>query len=264
MPKVSRVILALTLNSNYIGYWNYVSQIWDECFRVLPTLVFYGTAEEQQKCNLSSKHGEIIRLDRVPEVTVNLEREWACTWGLFYGASCFPDDICMLSGIDQIPLSGLFFDCVRQVPLWHEKYIIGFGDAYKGSYYPSSHHVARGSMFKKIYEMDDDWEVEVKKVFDCRHNFTTCPDVWGLDEVYSSHFLKRHMEKNYHDVEALNLFWHCWQPYRLERETDLSALDYGWVRQGRFPEWHGQRPFEANDQALVKRLAENIPSYSWS
>jgi hypothetical protein len=255
--KVDRVIMALTANPKYTGYWPYVSKLWTEKFGITPTLVFYGTEQEQLACGI--RHGEFIRLNRIESVTLSREREWACTWGLFYGATLFPDDICMLSGIDQVPLSGLFFDELKKVPNWPSKYVVGFGDAYRGSYFPSSHHVATGKMFRKIYDIDPNWQMEIEKVYATRSRYPqhVAADCWGLDETYSSEFLLKHQ-----DVALMDIFWRLWHPRRIDR-VNPTAADFDRIRHGYFSEWHGLRPFEANDQTVLAQLHEAIPVYTW-
>lgn len=258
MPKVDRIIMALTANAKYVGYWNYVSQLWAEKFSVVPTLIFYGTEQEYKSCHL--RGSEIVRLNRIPEVTLNQDRDWACTWGLFYGASLFPNDICMLCGIDQIPLSGIFFDALRCLPNWDKYYVVGFGDAYSGSYFPSSHHVAHGQQFRTIYGIEASWEAEVKKVFATRHSYPkhVHEDAWGLDETYSSERLLAQKSK----VLLMNLFWRMWHPRRIDRVNPTPA-DMERIRQGHFSEWHGLRPFESNNPATLARIYEAIPRYVW-
>jgi hypothetical protein len=264
MPKVDRVILALTRNNNYLGYWPYVAEIWAMKFGVIPTLVFYGDPGERELCGLSTQHGQIINLQRLSAVTLNLERDWACTWGLFYAASLFPDDVCMLAGIDQIPLGGMFFDQLRCIPSWQDNYVVGFGDAYRGHYFPSSHHVAKGSKFREIYRIEPTWKREVVKVFTSRWGSTVDgKDAWGLDETYSSERLFARM-KSSGDVILINTFWSHWQPNRIERETVLTDMHFEGIRKGQFSEWHGKRPFERNDPAVLARLKEAIPVYSWT
>lgn len=256
-PRVDRVIVALTANSLYTGYWPYVAHIWTTKFGVTPTLVFLGTDGEQKSCGMLP--GDVVRLDRIDSTTLNRNREWACTWGLFYGASLFPDDVCMLCGIDQVPLSGLFFDELRKVPNWDNRYVIGFGDAYHGAYFPSSHHVAKGRLFRSIYGVHPDWQTEIEKVFAARPRYAqhVAEDYWGLDETYSSDLLLRHA-----DYAVMNIFWKLWRPRRIDR-TSPTACDLERVSQGFFSEWHGLRPFETNDPGLLSALSEAIPTYTW-
>jgi hypothetical protein len=263
MKKIDRVILALTPNCLYTGFWNVSSQVWSTKFEVIPTLIFSGTEEELKACELSDRYGQIVRLDRVSEVVVNPKREWSSTWSLFYGATLFPGEVCMTCGIDQIPLNGIFFDRIKEIK--DGSYAVGFADAY-GYGNPrcsSSHHVALGSTFKEVYGIADDWKSEVTKVFNVRNQFQLEPegDLWGLDEQYSSWVLRGSKDPK---IVFVNNFFTLFYEGRLDRGKGhrLEEFDFGLISQGRYTEWHGNRPF-AGDPASVCRLINSIPVYTW-
>jgi len=258
MPRVDRVIFTLTANPLYVPYWNLISRVWHTKFGVTPTLIFNGDQIELDSCGLSIAHGEIVRLDNIPEVTLNRQRDWSCTWSLFYGASLFPNEVCMLSGIDQMPLGGMFFDAVRGLP--DNAYAVGFGDAYGGTYYPSSHHVAKGSRYKEIFAIDADWKTEVVKVFATRPQWPSIDpaDAWGLDEVYSSALLQKHG-----DFTPLPIFWNTWQPTRLVRESAITNEVLAEITGNRKSEWHMPRPFSRVNPDTLAKIETAIPTYTW-
>lgn len=250
--RVNRVVITLTPNPIYVPYWNVISRVWHTKFGITPTLVFNGDQSELDSCALSTAHGEIMRLDSIPEVRLNRQRDWSCTWSLFYGASLFPNEVCMLSGIDQMPLGSMFFDAVRDLP--ESAYAVGFGDAYGGTGYPSSHHVAKGRRYQEIFGIDADWKTEVVKVFATRPQWPGVDpaDAWGLDEAYSSALLQTRT-----DVVFLDFFWKCWQPARLERDTAITESVLTSVRLNQRSEWHLPRPLV--DVDTVNTVANAIP-----
>lgn len=259
MLHVNRVIFALTPNPLYVPYWSVISRVWHRKFGVTPTLIFNGSQSELDACGLSTEHGEIFRVDSIPDVVVNRQRDWSCTWSLFYGASLFPNDVCMLSGIDQMPLGGMFFDAVRGLPA--DAYAIGFGDAYRGTYYPSSHHVAKGSRYKEMFGIDSDWKTEVTKVFATRPQWPNIDpvDAWGLDEIYSSALLQRRG-----DFTPLSIFWHPWQSARLVRESVITAAVLAEIANNQKSEWHMPRPFSCADPVALAKVETAIPTYTWT
>lgn len=267
MKRVNRVIFALTPNPVYAGYWNVVSQVWRAKFGVTPTLMLNCADEELEsfRSTLSQEHGEILHAPSVPSVVLNKNRDWSCTWSLFWGASLFPDDICMLSGIDQLPLGGMFFDHLRQVPRWDERYVVGFGDAYEHAYYPSSHHVAKGSLFKDIYDIKDSWEAEVVRVFNTASSYTGIDpkDKWGLDEEYSSSLLQARMRAQPGQVAVMDIFWKKWHPRRLERGSSIDFHTLASLAEGNLSEWHMPRPFETVNPAALSVVESTIPVYKW-
>lgn len=270
--KIDRTIMALTNNKNYVGFWNYTSKIWKTKFDIVPTLFFYGTIEEMDSLNLSKEYGEIYLLPRCESVTSCKDLEWACTWGLFYGATRFLDDMCMLVGIDQIPLNTYFFEQWKDIPNVKEKYVVGFSDAYgdpetlsKTTYFPSSHHIAYGKKFKEVYDINESWFLELTKVFSLRHSYylpNACN--WGLDEAHSASILKDRFISN-NDIHLMKIFQSYWRHHRLDRSNmhQFETVNIEDIQNEKYCEFHAARPFEKNDQQLMEKIYEAIPSMNW-
>lgn len=261
MKIIDRVIMCMTNNEKYLDFWNYISKVYRTKFDTLPTLMFSGSEQEYRTLieseRLSPQYGEIIHLPRVNGVHFDSNLDWTCTWGLFYGASLFPDDVCMLSGIDQIPLSGLFYDAMREHFNRSTDYIIGFSDAYSSNpnrLYPSSHHVALGKSFKTLYGIDDSWSVELQKVYSNRNNYPVLPNsLWGLDEFYSSDLINQHIASQKTNIHVLLVenFAGFWRSRRFDRafgKIPVNAETLNGIKNSAYSEYHAVRPFSANHQ----------------
>jgi hypothetical protein len=188
---INKVILCLDNNPNYTCYWNVVSDIWINIYNIDPVLIFVGSEKDLYENNFKHKD-KIIRINKLnyPEFHI--------TWALFWATQLFKDEVCIITGIDQIPLSKFFIDYIKNID--EEKYIVGISDCYEGYtkntlgyyntqtnvLYPSSHHVAKGKNFKKIFNLDEDWESEINKVVDSSSRYFLGKNMWGLDECYSS------------------------------------------------------------------------------
>jgi hypothetical protein len=201
---------------------------------------------------LSTKYGEIIHLPRVDGIHYDSSLDWTCTWGLFYGASLFPDEVCMLSGIDQIPLSGRFYDVLQNIG--RDKYIVGFSDGYShpDASYPSSHHVGLGKFFKSIYKIDDDWDTELRKVYTHKEVRSMCTNssLWGIDEAYSTYVLKEYMKSKMEvSLVLVTGFASYWRSRRIDRASGVIPITdelLSAIRASEFTEYHSVRPFSAN------------------
>lgn len=276
---IDRVIFCLTNNENYIDFWNYISKVYYNKFDVKPTVFFSGSIVEYQNLvdsgRLSKEFGDVFHLNRVFGIPYDKNLDWTCTWSLFYGASLFPNEVCMLSGIDQIPLSGNFFEIVKQINP-RENYIVGFSDAYGksslnleetgvGSFFPSSHHVGLGSYYKKIYDIEKNWEDELNKVFnsDIKNILINNNNFWGLDECYSSFILKTHLRKKSSPVpiKLITDFFHIyWANKRIDRsrgQIKFSEEMLENVKKSNFSEIHCSRPYKTNLD--MDRLYNYIP-----
>lgn len=256
MKIIDRVIFCLNNNENYIDFWNYISKVYKLKFDIIPTLAFNGTEEEYEnlKNRLSTQYGEIIFYPRIIGIDYDKNLDWTCTWSLFKTASLYENEICMLSGIDQIPLSGIFFQEIKKLNPY-ENYIIGFSDAYNETVknifgdivYPSSHHVGMGKLYKKIYEIEDTWNDELSKVNTYRH-MCTCQSCWGMDELYSSHMIKKYMTNNSNIIFVKN-FSERWQKNRIDRSSGKIKVTQDLlnrISKDEFTEYHSIRPFSLN------------------
>lgn len=267
MPKIDRVIFTVTDNPLYTGFCNYIAGVWEDKFHIHPTLFFYGTPDEFNHFYDTNKpRCYVHRLERVPEVTVNLQRDWACTWSLIFGPTLFPDQVCMTVGIDQVPLNGVILDHIKAVD--RNQFIVGLGNAYgdprsQHATYPSSHLVGTGQKFREVFGITGTWSVEVRKAFARRANYPLPPDFWGLDEAYASELIRARRQTG--DVTFLETFHQQFQLSRLWRgKNKLKEQDLAGIRSGTYSEWHADRPFEANDPKLLAKIKDAIPEYHWT
>jgi hypothetical protein len=248
---IDRVILAVDNNKIYTPFWNIVSPVWKKIFNINPTLIFNGTVEEFQENEFDMRYGDYIIINKVEECSES-NPDWSVTWSLFWAASKFKDDVCILSGIDQIPIGYLFFEKLLNIK--DDKFVVGFSDAYKeynkdtlgyfntntNVLYPSSHLVGKGSKFKEIYNIDDEWVDEIKKVYNSKdkyylnNNFYESK-LWGLDECYSSDKIALFDKKD--DIIHFDIFWKYWYKNRIDFGSNINLnYDIDLVRSGYYSE----------------------------
>jgi hypothetical protein len=262
-----RVILVLNNNPMYIDLWNYSSKHWKNKYGIIPTLFFYGNEIPEK---LSEEFGEIYKLPHIEEATVNPSRDWVCTWGLFYGASQFSEDVCMLCGLDQLPLSDKFLRDIEKYN-FDKDYVVGIGDAYSVpsspfNWFPSSHHVAKGKIYKKALKLNGSWEEQVIEVFKKRKNYGQMypgseSDFWGLEELHSTHLLKQ-----YEHCVVHNGFWDGGlNENRIDTRDKTyksSFIDINKLKSGGYSEICLPRPINQKTEEFIKFLYENSPTYT--
>tara|TARA_R100000742_G_C4245668_1_gene64659 strand:- start:68 stop:856 length:789 start_codon:yes stop_codon:yes gene_type:complete len=259
--KIDRVIFCLNSNPLFDGFWNSFSRVWRKKFNIVPTLFFSGSEEDLEKANLSNEFGDVIRIDPVPEVVVDHGLDWSITWSFFWGPTLFPDEVCMTSGMDQLPLSHIFFKTIASIP--NDDYVVGFSDAYTGTdHFPSSHHVSKGKNFQKIYNIDASWEKEVKKVFEkgkVKFKDQLDKNLWALDEVYSSRILKDFMKTSPDKVHLMKGFWSDWHPRRICRSRD-NEYSKDSLKNGEYTELHSPRPYTGGNKIYIDTLIKDLLS----
>ena len=102
--KIDRVILASNENINYYPFWNPLSKVYKENFKIEPTLIWFGEESDIDRLGLSTEYGNIIVQTPHPNYKVG----WQTTWSLFYYTKFFPGETITTMGIDQVPLSDIF------------------------------------------------------------------------------------------------------------------------------------------------------------
>jgi len=248
---IDRSILVLNNNPTYLDFWEYSSRIWKNNFGILPTLFFVGEPPK----SLNKQFGEVYVIPQIDDVVVNPSRDWSVTWALFWGASQFTNDICITHGIDQVPLSDNFFRGVEKFD-YNKDYVIGLADAYNRSdWFVSSHHVAKGSTFKKALSINEDWKKEVTKVFSHREDYGDMyggGDFWGLDELHSSFLLK-----DFKNLKPYNGFSDL-RNRRIDRAYH-NSFDPEILKSGGYSEIHAHRPYNKHKNFLdsISRLTPN-------
>lgn len=144
--KIDRAILAVNDNPNYYEYWQVVAEAWKR-LGVAPTLVFVAHANVP----IDENCGTVIRFQPIDGVDTVFQaqciRLLAPAW--------FPDDVCIISDIDLIPMDpDIFLNSVKNLPddafvVYRQKY----GTA-EWPRYPICFNAAKGSIFAEIFGVD--------------------------------------------------------------------------------------------------------------
>lgn len=198
--KPNKIIVAA--DDNYLNYFYIIADFYNKYLDIDVVLIYFG--EKDVICNNRNK---------VLKYNFKIKKYYI-PWAIFYGATLFPDDVVMTSGIDQIPLSNMFFEKIKNYS--SEKMIIGLSDCYAGYakntlgyfntktniLYPSSHIVGKGKNFKKIFKIEEDLSKEFSNLFSSKDNFYFNnyrfkeEIFWGLDECYMSYLISIYDDKD--------------------------------------------------------------------
>lgn len=262
--KIDRVILSTNNNRTYYEFWNPLSKLYRENFGIIPTLIFLGSEEELNSLSLSEEYGTIIRQDIIDCLDIS----WVTSWLPFYYTKKFPNDVCLTNGIDQIPLGSRFIiDLIKDFD--DSSYVMMIDDAYKFSndskirevshkFYPSAYHIAKGSNFNEMYQFEDDFQSEIKKIENLKMN-TLWGSIWGLDESYSSQILINNVKNM--NIIKLSKINEILNGGRIEcyryKET---SYDVNRLKNNEYIECHACRPFSEHSNYL-NNMINNIPKF---
>lgn len=260
--KIDRVILSCDANPTYYEFWNPLSKLYKINFGIEPTLIFVGSEQELEKSNLSTEYGPIFRQDKVPSQNF----AWTTTWALFYFTKLFPNDICLINGIDQIPLGTRFLiDAISEIS--DDNYVMLIDDAYKlvdrikdwseGGYSPTGYHIAKGSLFTELYKFEESFEDEIKKIESL--NIKSMWGTWGLDEAYSSQVLYHNQNKI--KIMALSKTSELINGRRIDCfRTQETPYSVEMLKNNEYIECHSCRPF-SNHQSYLTDMINNVPKF---
>jgi len=261
--KINRVILVSNNNPLYYEFWNKISYTYKYKFGITPTLIYFGEKDDIEKFNLSTEYGEIFVYDSLKNII-----PWHYTWALFYFTKMYPDDVCAIMGIDQIPLGTFFLkDCIENVD--NNNYVMLIDDQYKfenkfpkkwdeNGFSPSAYHIAKGTTFLDIYKFEDTFEAELKKVGDSNLP-TMWGSQWGLDEAYSSNKLmnfeqrERIVDFSYSNI-FLNRRIDCYRNHEIPYDDNL-------LKSNHYIECHSVRPY-SNHTKYLDKLFNDIPNFN--
>jgi hypothetical protein len=262
--KINKVLLPVNNNKTYTCFWNIVSFVWKSKFNITPVLIFYGSVEEFNSNNFDFTYGEYIILDKVENIPIEVN-DWVPTWSIIFASSLFENEVCMTSGIDQIPISDFFLKKIEEIE--DVKFVVGLSDAYKNYkpntlgyfnmqtniMYPTSHLVGLGSTFNKIFNISENWTEEINKLYNNRHNYHLTFGNWGLDECYSSEKISKYEIQN--DIYYMDFFWDHLFSKRIDLDVK-QVYNLEMVKKREYSELTTKNFYKFENQ--IKEIVNNI------
>lgn len=165
-----RIAINSTDNSDYAKYWPYIKKAWEK-LGFEPVLIFIGT-----KAQAATIEGEVIQLSPIKDVPISCQAQ-VVRW---YGCKYFPNDICLTSDVDMMPLNKGYFDAAFS-SVEPETVSILSHDAYindPGMHaYPMCYNAAMGSTFIKLLNLDPTWKKWIESLSGYNYG-------WQTDEAY--------------------------------------------------------------------------------
>lgn len=144
--KIDRVILSTNNSHDYIQFWPLIAKVWKEKMGIQPTLALIGDDDVQVDTSL----GDVVRFKPIPGVP---------TW--FYAQivrllfpAYYPNDICMISDIDMLPLNRNYFEQSMEF-ITDPAALVIFRDKSAPDRYPMCYIVGRGATFQELFNLEN-------------------------------------------------------------------------------------------------------------
>ena len=221
--ELKRVILSTNNNPLYIEFWPIVAPIW-KSMGLQPTLALIANED----CPVDVSVGDIIRLTPIQGIPESLQAQ---VIRLFL-PSFFPDEGCLISDIDMIPISHSYF--INGAAHCPENGFLVYRDrAHEGTRYPMCYVAAKGEIFSSIFKISHTDEIITKM-----QQWADLGLGWNTDELLLYESVNEWEKEGGlvvrlgHEVEA-----------RLDRgnwKIDFSTLDIS-----QYIDCHCPRPYSA-------------------
>lgn len=165
--RLDRVILATNENPEYLVFWPIAAQAWKKFIGITPTLVVVGN----KNLNVNTSLGDVIYFEPIEGIPTSFQAQ---SIRLLLPA-LFPNEGCIISDIDQIPLNkNYFIHSIKNVP--DNNFVIyrELISRQAENEIPMCYVAAQGKIFQEIFG--------VKNMADIREKIKS----WGENE-YKEH-----------------------------------------------------------------------------
>jgi len=228
--ELKRVILATSNNPHYIQFWPIIAPIW-KSMGLHPTLALVA----DENCPIDTSIGDVIRFDPIPGIAESLQTQ---VIRLFLPI-LFPDEGCLISDIDMIPISRSYFlegsaDCPDDGFLVYRNMARGYE---RGGRYPMCYVAAKGKIFSEIFEISSreeinqlirswarlwlGWSTDEKMLYRCVQKWkTNGGNLVLLNHKVGPRLDRAHWNVNFNNLDISNYIdCHCPRPYSTYRKS---------------------------------------------
>lgn len=238
--EIDRVILSSDSNPIYLEFWPIVAPLW-EAMGIKPTLALVSSEEVEVDASL----GDVIRFFPINGIVPGMQPQLI----RLLVPVLFPDEVCLVSDIDMLPLSPSYFfegaqECSdRAFLVYRDK---GYGE--DSSRYPMCYVAAKGRTFASAFRVFSKKDIDTFILWANSLNLG-----WFTDEILLNYCVGE-WEKRGRDVVRLG---HTVER-RLDRE-DWEKIDFEKFDVREYIDCHCPRPYHSYKETIdcVVRATQN-------
>lgn len=244
---LQRVILSTNCNRLYRDFWPIVAPLW-QAMGLKPTLILVN----EENCPIDESLGDVIQFKPLHDVPI---AEQAQVLRLLVPA-LFPDDLCLISDIDMIPISLTYFTegaalCTNENAFMvykNEQYARAKTPLFKNRW-PMCYVAAKGRIFSQIFGASriEDFPAVLRSLHALGHG-------WHTDEKVMYTFVKKW------EAEKGGVIWlkGDGSKYRINRANPnyMKALKTGKLELGKMIDFHAPRPYAEHVSEINALVAE--------
>lgn len=239
--KINRVILSSNESAKYLDFWPIVSKSWER-FGIKPTLFFTGKEKYIDK--------NVINLNLENVNTAFLAQNIR-----LLAPALFPEETCLISDIDNMPLSEDYFT-KSILNVSEDKFVIYRPDAVPNNMISIMWNAAKGSVWSEIfnvYNLED-----IKNTLQSWYptEYSVNGKNWYHDQIILKKYVETFEQKNPERVLKLSDKETGFR--RLDRSNYTNTLKSIYQNQN-FSDFHMPRPYSKN-KLLINLIYYNFHS----
>ncbi len=243
--KIDTVILSSNDNPDYIQFWPIVSEAWT-LMGVEPILIYTG----EQDLNLN---GNVINYK-----VNNLHSSFVAQNVRILYPSLFTDRVCLVSDIDNLPLSKDYF--INSVLDFNkDSFIVYRPEACPPNMISMMWNAAASSTWYEIFNVDSEKNIEkyLKKWYSKKYSIQG--KAWYTDQIKLRKYVNKFSKKNKSRIVELNdeeLGFYRFNRNRLEKHFNIMDEN----PDSKFTDFHMPRPFNEY-QELINKVFDHHKKY---
>ena len=236
--EIKYAIVSSDENPLYYDFWSIVRDLWSKHIGIKPVFLFICDIDEV------IDHGEYIihKVKRIEGVDTGLQSQII----RMYATKFYPNDICITSDIDMLPLGKEYFKSICSEYDDNDMVILS-SDAYPNKVrYPICYNVGKGSTFNEILGLDCSFTDYVKRLTEFNWG-------WDTDELYFG--MKVDDFKYQERIIKLSRGWSSGIA-----DSRIDRVRWGYVKKklqmGEYIDSHSLRPYTHNKELIDKLISD--------
>jgi len=231
--SLDRVILSTDNNPTYIDFWEVTAKTWEKVTGLKPTLALIAT----QDVEIDESFGDVIRFEPIEGIPTSLQAQVI----RLLLPTLFPDDVCLVSDIDMIPLQkSYFFDSVSSCD--EDDFVVFRNRAYDGweiPQYPMCYVAGKGKTFQTLFDINGPedfqekirewaglelgWSTDERVLYQAVQEKEDALTICLLDQIVEKRLDRLDWQYKEETIDDRSLIdAHMLRPYKhYQRETDL-------------------------------------------
>jgi len=244
--KIDRVILASNSQKNYIEFWPTVAKAWKR-FGVQPTLLY----TDENDTSVDYDVGDVVSIPQIK----NLDTAFVAQNSRLLCPALFPDEVCLISDIDNMPLSRNYFFSPLE-DLTSDKFVIYRPSACPPDQISIMFNAALGKTWGDVFSiktMDDVVNTLISwypQDYQAWLDVGSVHDTWFTDQVLLRQYIEKFRKNNSDRIVELDDDRSGF--FRLDRITDDPKHSTVYRQNSHYSDFHMPRPYSEHKSLIDK------------